>query len=325
MSRNRNTNHRIIELLEIRNHQDSGDMIVDARKVISGIENINAVNAYSLVQGRIHKSGRAIRFLKMISKGAAILFLPLLLTCFWLYYSNNERFPEPTYAFQEITSPPGMRSQVVLTDGTKVWLNAESTIKFQVPFPKEKRKVEVIGEAFFDVAKNPDQMFIVHSANVGVKVYGTRFNFKAYQEDQNIEVILEEGKVGLTIFEPGNVKKTTMMPGDHAIVERNSNKTSVKNENISRFIAWHTGKLVFDNSPMNEVAKMLERWYGIEVIISNPEIMDYRFTTTFDNESLFEVIELIELSSPIRMKYVPAKMSNDNQTHSRSKVIISKK
>ncbi|MFY9150588.1 MAG: FecR domain-containing protein [Prolixibacteraceae bacterium] len=226
---------------------------------------------------------------------------------------------------QEITSPPGIRSMVVLPDGTKVWLNAETTLKFPVPFPKNKRNVQLQGEAFFDVTKNPEQPFIVNSANVWVKVYGTRFNCKAYQEDKNIEVILEEGRVGLSVRDEGVYKKTRLIPGDHAVITRESNKVDIKNEKIDKYIAWHTGKLVFENTPMSEVALMLERWYGIEVIIQNPEIMDYSFTTTFDNESLFEVIELIELSSPIRIKYIQATIGKENNLQTRSKVFIYKK
>jgi ferric-dicitrate binding protein FerR (iron transport regulator) len=214
---------------------------------------------------------------------------------------------------------------VVLPDGSKVWLNAESTIKFKVPFSKESRDVDLLGEAFFDVTKNPEQPFVVQSGNIKVKVLGTRFNCKAFAEDQQIEVILEEGRIALNSQSTSGSKEEIMNPGDHAVIERESGATTISNENISKYIAWHTGKLVFDNTPMDEVAQMLERWYGVEVTVQDREIMNYRFTTTFENESLFQVIELLGLSSPIRIKYVPATITKDRQTQTRSKVLISKK
>lgn len=325
MNNNPDVGHRIVELLNEIEKQEIEDQVAEATRVISEIETIDSHAAFAFVQNQILKNWEATRFLRVLSRIAAILFLPLLLVAVWQYYNLQKSAVETKFAMQEITCPPGMRSQVILPDGSKVWLNAESTIQFPVPFPNESRTVNLIGEAFFDVDKRPEQPFIVHTANVKVKVSGTRFNYKAYQEDKNIEVILEEGKVDLSVHDNGMCKKISMIPGDRAVIARESNAVDIKNEKIDKYIAWHTGKLVFDNTPMSEVAQMLERWYGVEVIVQNPEIMDYSFTTTFDNESLFEVIELIELSSPIRIKYIPATIGKDNKAQSKSKVLIYKK
>lgn len=317
---------RIINQLNARGAEETGELIIDAGRILSEIETVDVTSAYTKVQSQIFEGNKKIQLITILTRVAAVLFIPLLIASSWLLY-NKERNPDhsTTFVTQEITCPPGMRSQVILPDGSKVWLNSESTIKFRIPFSEDIRKVDLVGEAFFDVIKNPKQPFIVKSANVGVKVYGTRFNYKAYQEDKNIEVILEEGSVGLTVSAVGMDKKTRLIPSDRAVIAKESNAIDIKNEKIEKYIAWHTGKLVFENTPMSEVALMLERWYGIEVIVKNPEIMDYSFTTTFDNQSLFEVIELLEISSPIRIKYIPATIGKENSHQTRSKVLIYKK
>jgi len=317
---------QIVTQLNAREAEEKEEQIIEAGRILSEIETVDIISAFTKVQSQVSEGNRKIQLVTILTRVAAVLFIPLLIASSWLLY-NKERNQDhsTTFVTQEITCPPGMRSQVILPDGSKVWLNSESTIKFRIPFSEDIRKVDLIGEAFFDITKNPKQPFIVKSANVGVKVYGTRFNYKAYQEDKNIEVILEEGSVGLTVNEERMYKKTRLIPGDHAVIAKVNNAVDIKNENIDKYIAWHTGKLVFENTPMREVALMLERWYGIEVIVQNAEIMDYSFTTTFDNESLFEVIELIELSSPIRIKYIPATIAKENNPQTRSKVFIYKK
>lgn len=317
---------RIVNQLNARGAEEKGEQIIEAGRILSEIETVDVISAFTKVQSQISEGHKKIQLITILTRVAAVLFIPLLIATSWLLYNKEPNQDHiTTFVTQEITCPPGMRSQVVLPDGSKVWLNSESTIKFRIPFSEDIRKVDLIGEAFFDVTKNAKQPFVVKSANVGVKVYGTRFNYKAYQEDKNIEVILEEGSVGLTVPDEGMYKKTRLIPGDRAVIAKERYEVDVKNEKIDKYIAWHTGKLVFENTPMSDVAQMLERWYGVEVIVKNPEIMDYSFTTTFDNESLFEVIELLEISSPIRIKYIPATIGKENSPQTRSKVLIYKK
>lgn len=324
MTDNKHIQHKIEDRLTRLTNQEPAEQILAAQQIISEIGTINSHAAFAKVQKRIQKRKNTISLLNTFSRIAAILFIPLLLASVWLFY-NQQKPVHQQFAIQEITSPPGIRSQVVLPDGSKVWLNAESTIKFQVPFQENSRNIDIVGEAFFDVVKNPDRPFFVQSGNVKVKVLGTRFNYKAFADDENIEVVLEEGKIALNLQRDSKNKETILLPGDRAVIEKESSKTTVRNENINKYIAWHTGKLVFDNSPMSEVARLLERWYGVEVRVQDTEIMNYRFTTTFENESLFQVIELLGLSSPIHIKYVPATVGKNNQAQTKSKVIISKK
>ncbi|MFA5326352.1 MAG: FecR domain-containing protein [Prolixibacteraceae bacterium] len=325
MKENKEIQKNIRELLDLRRNQDPDEQLAEASRIVSEIETVDSSAAFSQVLKRIQKEKQSIFSLNALSRIAAILFIPLLVASGWLLYRQITAENVQQFSMQEITSPPGIRSQVVLPDGTKVWLNAETTIQFPVPFSKNSRNVELLGEAFFYVTKNPEKPFIVHSGNVSVKVLGTHFNCKAYSSDKNIDVILEEGKIALNVEGNATAKEYIMVPGQHAIVGKSDSKTTILKENIHKYIAWHTGKLVFDNTPMSEVAQLIERWYGVNVIVQDPEIMNYRFTTTFENESLFQVIELLGLSSPIRFNYVPAKVNSNNQMESKLKLLISKK
>ena len=316
--------NKIKDLITNRQNHRFEDQLMESRRIVSEIETIDSRAAFRQVQNRIQKEKRSVQVLSIAMRVAAVLFIPLLLASSWLFYKQLNQDKASRFAIQEITSPPGVRSPVVLPDGSKVWLNAESTIRFRIPFSSECRNVDLMGEAFFEVVKNPKQPFFVQSGNVKVKVLGTRFNYKAFSDDKNIEVMLEEGKIALTIKTGADKMDAVLNPGDHEIIEKETGETIIRNENISKYIAWHMGKLVFDNTSMSEVALMLERWFGVDVIVQDSEILNYRFTTTFENESLPQVIELLGLSSPIRIKYFPSAIGKDNQTVIKSKVIIQK-
>jgi Fe2+-dicitrate sensor, membrane component len=315
----------IKDLLEKRSNQSIEEQIDEARIVVSQINEVDSYAAYAHIREKLGKNSRRVSFVSLLTRVAAVLFVPVLITSGWLAYKLHTSTNNDSLAMQEITSPVGVRSHVVLSDGSTVWLNAESTLKFPVPFQKDIRSVDLKGEAFFEVAKNKAKPFVVNSGGVNVKVLGTRFDCKAFEEDKTIEVILEEGKIALNSTSSSNEYDAVLKPGDHAVIEKSTGKMNIRNEDVTKYIAWHQGKLVFANTPISEVAQMLERWYGVEVVIGNKDILNYRFTTTFDNESIFNVIELLELSSPIQLKYVPASIGPDNKIKTKAKVIINKK
>jgi ferric-dicitrate binding protein FerR (iron transport regulator) len=319
------TNQQIKNLLSDRQNQGLEEQIAEASRIVSEIETIDSRKAYSQIEPLIRKQKNTRRLINIVSRVAAILFIPLLIASVWLFYRQENPTGTMQYATQEITSPLGVRSHVVLPDGSNVWLNAESTIRFKVPFEPKRRKVELIGEAFFEVKKDIWSPFQVQSGKTNVTVLGTKFNYKAFVEDPSIEIVLAEGKVSLRTEGPAGGKEIIMNPGEHAVVNKTTNQTIVSAERIEKYIAWHSGKLVFDECPMPEVAMQLERWYGVEVNIDDPQILNYRITTTFENESLHQVLELLALSSPIKINYIPAKIDKNNLTQSKAKVSITSK
>ncbi len=319
------TNHNIEKLISVRLNQDFETQIDEAAKVISEIESVDSYSAYLKVQNRLKNKGKYRLLFSSLSRIAAVLFIPLLIA-YGVLLDRQLNFKKiQQFAVQEITSPSGVRSQVILPDGSNVWLNAESTIKFKVPFDQKSRDVSISGEAFFNVQKNPNVPFIVRTGNINIKVLGTKFNYRAFKDEKDIEIVLAEGKVSLNTDGEKRENEIIMKSGDRAVFDKASNHTKVTNENIEKYIAWHDGKLVFDETPMPEVAAQISRWFGVDIVIADSKINNYRITTTFENESLHQILELLRLSSPIEIKYIQAKINKSNQIQTKSKVIFSKK
>ncbi|MCX6223085.1 MAG: FecR domain-containing protein [Bacteroidia bacterium] len=296
MTDNQSAHQPLRDLLDLRKNQDLDAQIAEAGMIVSEIGNIDSRKAFEQVERRIQKQNSALTFLNTLTRIAAILFIPLLIGSVWLFSRQlKEPTPHMHFAMQEITSPPGVRSQIVLPDGSSVWLNAESTIKFKVPFDESTRDVSLIGEAYFEVKKNPDVPFVVQSGKVQVKVLGTKFNCKAYTEENDIEVVLAEGKVSFNTEGGAQDREKVMKPGDRAVFDKTTNQTKITN-----------GKIV-------------------KVIIEDPTINKYRITTTFENESLHQVLELLGLSSPIDIKYIAATVDKTNKRLTKSKIIFTKK
>ena len=154
MKNNPDLQQQIITLLEERTNQNFEAQVSEASRVVFEIDTIESRNAFELVKKRIEKPNRIIHFLHALSRAAAILFIPLLLSFLWLFNrQKNTSLTSTQFAMQEITSPLGVRSKVVLSDGSIVWLNAQSTLRFKVPFDSKNRNVELNGEAFFEVQK----------------------------------------------------------------------------------------------------------------------------------------------------------------------------
>ncbi|WP_127125209.1 FecR family protein [Pseudoflavitalea rhizosphaerae] len=188
--------------------------------------------------------------------------------------------------FNTMTTPTGKQFQFSLPDGTMVWLNAASSIKYPTNFKGSTRTVMVIGEAYFDVAKNQHQPFIVSAGNnATIEVLGTSFNVNAYPNEENIKTTLINGLVKVTAkarnLPSGNAREAVLKPGQQAIVALSGNGVqaiTVNNDvNTEKVTAWKKGLFNFEGSGLVEVMKELERWYNIEVVYEGapPEMKFY--------------------------------------------------
>ena len=155
---------------------------------------------------------------------------------------------------------------------------------------------------------------------------GTKFNFKAYDDEKKTEVVLEEGKVELYPSIAKREDKVVMEPGTRAVVDNTNGQVVTNSENTEKFTSWRKGVMIFDNTPFVEVAKQLERWYGTEIIVKDPAIYRYNITTKFRDETLKDVLEMLEISSPIKIRYKANVLDpKTNQIKIKSKIIIEKK
>jgi len=315
------TSEKYKRFIDRNNKMSKEEQIIDAGKLLSEIDLVDVDGAYRTVEKKISSKGRFLRLYTKISRYAAILVIPLIFISIWSLRGTDI---QPT--IQEITCPYGMRSKITLPDESEVWLNAGSTIKYSIPFVRKSRKVELSGQAFLHVVKNKKSPFSIQSGNVKVNVTGTQFDFKSYPEDDEVEVTLKEGSINLNLLS-GSIETsgTEMRSGDHFVFNKKTKKAYVTNRDISRFIGWKDNTLIFNETPMFEMKKILERWYGVDIVIADKVVNSYKFTTTFKNESLTNVLELLELSSPIKINYFPAKIDKENNKTIKSKIVISKK
>ncbi len=198
-----------------------------------------------------------------------------------------------------IKIPRGGEYQLSLSDGTKVWLNAETVLKYPVTFSGKTREVFMEGEAFFEVARNADCPFIVHTSALKVNVLGTSFNIRAYPDEKASTTTLVSGKVSLT--ESDHQKEYNLAPNDQAIIS--GTETVIHKVNVNQFIAWKNGRILFEENTLENIFNDLSRWYDIEVDYADEEVKELRFSIDVRRYSEFdEILKIIELTRKIKFE-----------------------
>ncbi|MBS7231510.1 FecR domain-containing protein [Flavobacterium psychroterrae] len=206
---------------------------------------------------------------------------------------NTAASKENTNSFNTLSTPTGGQYNIVLADGTKVYLNAVSSIKYPTQFNGDQRVVELDGEAYFEVAKNKNKPFVVKSGDQDIEVLGTHFNVHAYDNEAVVKTTLLEGSVVVTYKN----QKSILKPGQQSNVSEKLNKITIKQVDTEAAIAWKNGRFKFDNADLKTVMRQLERWYGIKVEYRG-DVSDVRFNGgTFMNKNLSEVLKVLELSN----------------------------
>lgn len=326
------TETKVNEFIEYRNGLPSFDKKLEAAKLINHISTVNVNNAYKKVSSKINNKNKRITFFDNLIRLAAIFTLPLLAFTVWTLFFQKDVdihniIAESEITWQEITSPPGTRMHVILPDGSNMWLNAGSNLRYGLPFIREIREVELSGEAFFDIINNEQSPFMIKTGNTSVEVLGTQFNVKARTDENQIQVAIKSGKVKFRFSDNNGINKfSKLLPNDFMEFDKNKKTVVRQNTNIEKYIAWYQNIMVLDNTPITELAKLLEQWYGVKVVISSDDIKRHRFTTTFDNEPLHRVLELLELSTPdIRILYTMGKPIEGTKKFSPSVITITKR
>jgi ferric-dicitrate binding protein FerR (iron transport regulator) len=289
----------VSRLLERRKGLTENEKKLEALLLVEEIESVDVDRAFQEVSRKITSKNKTRRLFTRLTRVAAILTVPLLVFSVWQLSSRHSstRFNEYSTSWQEIQNPSGIRSKVSLPDGSCLWLNAESKIGYTIPFVGKNRQIELSGEAYFDVRENKKSPFIVQAADAKIRVVGTQFNVKAYPEEKFIEVALKEGRV---IFESPNGKsrkvQTEMIPNDYLVFDKSSIQIDIQNKNIDPYISWHQNTLIFDDTPMLEWSRIIERWYGVRINILDKEIENYHFNGTIKDETVRDVLQILELT-----------------------------
>ncbi len=272
---------------------------------------------YKINQKEASRRSHSLKLHRWFLRAAAILLLPLLV--YSGYHFFNSGMMKET-AWVEINAPAWSRVQFNLPDGSNGWLNSNSSLRYNTNFTKE-REVTLNGEAYFDVEKVLRNPFKVHTSEVVITVYGTKFNIASYSDDNDVEVTLEEGKIDY--YNKGMNRLYSMKPNDYISYNKISGKLKVDVVQPEKYNAWKDGKLVFRNDPLDEVAKHLGRWYNVDVEVVGNISNQPRLRATFVDEKLEEVLRFLELSLPVDYTLIKGEKTGD--TLQRTKVVISSK
>ncbi|WP_108866921.1 FecR family protein [Aquimarina aquimarini] len=200
---------------------------------------------------------------------------------------------EALLEYVEVVIPKGKLFQLVLSDSTKVWLNAGSSLRFPQNFvaSEENRVVYLEGEAFFDVTKNKRKPFIVKTKEVDVQVLGTRFNVSSYVEDKEVKTTLVEGGV-LVKDQKNTISGVQLEPNDQAVFNKNVKILSKKKVNTSLYTSWMDKKILLQNESFSDVLTRIERAYDVTIICHNDRLNNTRFTGEFDVENIEEILKI---------------------------------
>ena len=198
----------------------------------------------------------------------------------------------------------GVKSFVTLADGTRIWLNADTKIQYPKQFTGNTREVYLSGEAFFEVARNVTRPFIIHLENGTVKVLGTSFNIRAYDNEKSIEASVASGKVAfIPKYNTGKKEDTIFLTGDNKLRYLLTKKQVIVESTVSRDdIAWIGGKLVFKAMSFEEIGAELERSFGKKIVFDSDSARFFRLTGSFQNNSLDEILFYLSKSTEFGYK-----------------------
>lgn len=249
--------------------------------------------AWQKIHQHINSQKRKYFLLQRIGQIAAAL----ILVFFSIWTGTKFDHLKQRNQYTEVFSPAGQKTRIVLPDSSIVLLNGNSQIRYNRNFNEDNRKVELKGEGYFDIRKDLSRQFIVSTSQLDVKVFGTSFNVKAYEDDQDVEVGLKNGKIGIDRDEKELVQLT---PGQVANFDKKERKIEVGKMDINLVSAWTREEMVFQEDSLEEVIKYMERWYGVDIKVA-PELLDgERLTFKVKTESLNELLKLINILKPIK-------------------------
>lgn len=262
---------------------------------------------------QMHRALMAATFLGIIAITAWFLF-PFRTTTTATVNPRNEA--------SEISTHNGSKSNIVLPDGSKVWLNAGSKIIYDKDFDETIREVKLTGEAYFDVVHNPQKPFIIHTRAMDIKVLGTEFNVKSYPDEQTTETSLIRGSIEVTLNDK-RAGKIILKPNEKLVV---NNQPSVDTQSVQKEkktvksvpiislgtlnyfsldstileTSWVNNRLVFEDESFEEIARKMSRWYGVMFYFKDEDIKNMRFTGNFSDETIEEALNAMQITADFR-------------------------
>lgn len=273
---------------------------------------VDMEEALASVSRKMSKAPSHVTWFTWVQRAAAILFIPLLIA-----FAIQNFTPSPTEVAQmiEVKTNPGMTTTVDLPDGTKVYLNSESSLTYPSFFSKDKRDVKLTGEAFFEVQKDPEHRFIVSGPHhTQIEVLGTSFNVEAFERDSFISTTLVEGKVRFAYQKNQQPATVDMKPGQKLMYDTTSSQVKLIQTSGETETAWKDGKIIFQATPLPEALRMLEKRFNVTFVLSNNRLRGEAFNGSFTNQRLERILEIFKISSNIKWRYLDTRDTTNERT-----------
>lgn len=223
----------------------------------------------------------------------------IVFVCATIAFQSGKRVLQNQLTRITVEAPYGSKTKLYLPDGTLVWLNAGSKMSYAQDFGINERALDLSGEAYFEVTKNKEIPFKVHTEELDVKVLGTKFNFRNYKDDLEAKVCLLEGKVALNTLQ----KETVLHPNQQALLDKKTGKLSVSATKAIHSVEWTNDRLYFDEVLLSDIIKELERSYDVKITVADDTLNTIRFYGNFRKreQSIQEIMNV--LSSTDKMTY----------------------
>lgn len=309
---------------------ENRQVFADSQKAWKGIEHLKNMKKYNAAEAlqKVHSeiaAKESPRFMAIFRKVAAILILPLLAVTLWFALRTPD-FQTTGMAWNTIETPAGIRSEFELPDGTRVYLNSKTILSYPMTFSNDIREVKLDGEAYFQVAEDKKHPFVVNTGKVNIEVTGTEFKASNYRHENLTEIVLVSGSVRL--FKGDYLKQksdiTSMKPGERFSYDPVNNQIRIDKVDVEKYISWKDGVLIFRDDTMPEVVRRLNRWFNVDIQLTGPDLQDYVYTATFEDESLLQILELLKISAPIDYT-IKKRERKTNETFSKMEIVIKQK
>ena len=251
-----------------------------------------AYNRFTLSLGKSKNAKPHFYIYPILKYVAAVIIIGLL-------GLNLYKMVQPaTVGENTVEVPKGQRASLMLSDGTKIWLNSQSKLIYPTQFSDKERNVRLEGEAFFEVSHKEHLPFVVHSPLLAIKVLGTKFNVASYENDEQVTTTLAEGSVEVG-DEKGSVR---LKPEEQALFCKGDRSLRVQKVDVGMYLAWKDGKFIFEEQSLEQIMKQLQRWYEMSVFYTNEEVKQYTFSGDLKKYDDFDkIIRMLEEVSGIKI------------------------
>ncbi|WP_455640422.1 FecR domain-containing protein [Parabacteroides sp.] len=296
--------------------------VVNRVRVMQSVDPEQSLRRFKAQVQELNKKVRLRRMLWFAQRVAAVLFIPIFVLSVYLWMQGDKK---GEVHMVEMRANPGVVSMLSLPDGSRVWLNSASSLKYPSDFVADNREVELEGQGYFEVTHDAKQPFIVHAGqDYAVEVLGTTFSVAAYADDDRIETTLVEGSVNIHVQTGGGQELSRRIkPQEKVTFTKTTKELDVETVNTDYETAWKNGEIIFRNHPMSQVLKVLSRHYHVKFVVQDSLVLNSIITARFKDEQLPQVMEYLRLASGIKYT-IPKVPVNSTQKQDIPIVEISK-